>query len=342
MCFRGGALLRLPGVPFVQVLYGFRLQWSVRRGRVLDVLRWKDLTHMAQPTGQDIARILWDRMRRRDGMEPFRSGRGNIGYGAASRLDRAIRGVTSPLSLSHVTRRHETAGGSDPRPSLPVFSIRGQGASAMTFDVARAFALLELQLKLECTRVVHGTRLVPFPCPNPDPPSRVLIVRFHDQVKVFLREDVGDAVADRILASPPGDMEGAVARVRALMDTNVDWTGSTYVATTPLDGALTSGVVQRPLEQGASDQSFAILDGDRVLSGCSSSRENDSAAEAWVWTDSAARRRGYGRRCVAAWANDALRRGKVPFYSHARDNHASRQLARSLDLTWVFDACGLT
>lgn len=210
----------------------------------------------------------------------------------------------------------------------------------MPIDVTRAFPLFELQLQLECIRIHDGNRLVPFPCPNPDPPSRV-VVRFHDQATIFLRDDVADTVADRLPASLPGDMEAMVAWVRALMGLDIEWSGSTHVATTPLDGALTTGVVQRPLEQGASDRSFVVLDGDTVLSGCSSSRENDLAAEAWVWTDEGARRRGYGRRCVAAWANDALRRNKVPFYSHDRDNHASRQLARSLGLTWVFDACGL-
>lgn len=220
--------------------------------------------------------------------------------------------------------------------------MRGQGASAIPFDVARAFALLELQLELECTRIHHGIRLVPFPCPNPDRPSRVLIVRFHDRSRIFLRDDVDESVADRLLASPPGDIKRAVARARELMDLDVDWIGSTHVAMTPLDHALTTGVVQRPPEEGASDRSFAIFDGDTVLSRCSSSRQNDSAAEAWVWTDEGARRQGYGRRCAAAWVNDALRRDKVPFYSHAHNNLASRQLARSLGLAWVFDACGLS
>jgi GNAT superfamily N-acetyltransferase len=210
----------------------------------------------------------------------------------------------------------------------------------MSFDFTRAFALFELQLELECTRILHGTRLIPFACPDPDPPNRVVFVRFHDQSMIFLRDDVDESVADRILTSPPGDIRTAVSRVRELTDLDVEWRGSTYVATKPFDGALTSGVIQRPLKEGASARSFVILDGDTVLSGCSSSRENDSAAEAWVWTDEAARRQGYGRRCVAAWANDALRRGKVPFYSHAHDNLASRRLARSLGLTWVFDACG--
>ncbi len=210
----------------------------------------------------------------------------------------------------------------------------------MPVDFTRAFALFELQLELECTRIVHGTRLVPFACPNPDPPSRVVVVRFHDRSMSFVRDDVDEVIRDRVASCLPGDMVRVVSRVGELTDFGVEWRGSTYVATRPLDGAMTTGVVQLPLTEGASDRSFAIVDGDRVLSSCSSSRENDSAAEAWVWTDETARRKGYGRQCVIAWANDVLSRGKVPFYSHAHDNLASSQLAQSLGLIRVFDACG--
>jgi len=210
----------------------------------------------------------------------------------------------------------------------------------MSLDTTRAFALFELQLELECTRILDGTRLVPFACPNPDPPSRVLLVRFHDRSTVFIRDDVDEAVADRLLISPLGDMEHAASRVRELAGLDVEWRGSTHVISEPLDPALATGVIQRAVQDGASDRSFVILDRDRVLSGCSSSRENDSAAEAWVWTEERARRKGLGRRCVAAWANDALLREKVPFYSHAHENRASRQLARSLGFTWVFDVYG--
>lgn len=210
----------------------------------------------------------------------------------------------------------------------------------MSIGYTRAFALFGLQLELECTRILDGNRLVPFSCPNPDPPNRVVVVRFHDRSMVFLRDDVDETIADRLLSSLPDDMKSAVSRVRQLLDLDVEWSGSTYVAMSPFDAMLTAGVTEQPGDQENGGRSFGIIDGDEVMSGCSSSRENDSAAEAWVWTHERVRRRGYGRRCVAAWANDQLRQGKVPFYSHEHDNLASRQLARSLGLSWVFDACG--
>lgn len=210
----------------------------------------------------------------------------------------------------------------------------------MSLDFRRAFALFELQLELECTRILDGNRLVPFSCPNPEPPNRVVVVRVHDRSMIFLRDDVDETVADRLLSSPPDDMKSAVSHVRELADLDVEWRGSTYVATSPFDAALTAGVTEQPGDRENGGRSFCIIDGGEAVSGCSSSRENGSSGEAWVWTHERVRRRGYGQRCVAAWANDLLRQGKVPFYSHAHDNLASRQLARSLGLTWVFDACG--
>lgn len=189
-------------------------------------------------------------------------------------------------------------------------------------------------------RIVDRNRLAPFACPNPDPPSRVVLVRFHDRLLAFVRDDVDASIADRFTSPLPKDTMSAISRVRDLLGFETERHGSTYVAMTPFDAASTAGVTERSAENGGGDRSFVILDGDIVVSGCSSSRENSAAAEAWVWTDERARRTGHGRRCVAAWANDLLCRGKLPFYSHASDNEASRALARSLDLTWAFDVHG--
>jgi predicted GNAT family acetyltransferase len=73
--------------------------------------------------------------------------------------------------------------------------------------------------------------------------------------------------------------------------------------------------------------------------GDQSSRENESAAEAWVRTLPAYRRRGLARRVTAAWATHAWAQGKVPFYSHRMDNLASQRAARTLGLApFIVDA----
>lgn len=77
-------------------------------------------------------------------------------------------------------------------------------------------------------------------------------------------------------------------------------------------------------------EQFAALKGRVVVSTCESSRESALAAEAWVRTVPQMRGRGYATRVTAAWALDVRRRGKTPFYSHHRDNHASAGVAHAL------------
>jgi RimJ/RimL family protein N-acetyltransferase len=79
-------------------------------------------------------------------------------------------------------------------------------------------------------------------------------------------------------------------------------------------------------------EQFAALKGRVVVATCESSRESALAAEAWVRTVPQMRGRGYATRVTAAWALDVRRRGKTPFYSHHRDNHASAGVARALGL----------
>lgn len=85
---------------------------------------------------------------------------------------------------------------------------------------------------------------------------------------------------------------------------------------------------------------FAIVEGGRVVATCESSRESLVAAEAWVRTEPAARGKGYATRVTAAWALDARWRGKIPFYSHHRDNAASAGVARALGLIPFLDDVG--
>jgi RimJ/RimL family protein N-acetyltransferase len=81
------------------------------------------------------------------------------------------------------------------------------------------------------------------------------------------------------------------------------------------------------------------VDGE-FASACSSSRRNQHAAEAYVYTDERFRRQGYGRRVVRAWAQRVRRSGRVPFYSHLIDNTASQRLALSLGFEWYIDDVG--
>ena len=88
---------------------------------------------------------------------------------------------------------------------------------------------------------------------------------------------------------------------------------------------------------GLGEQVFAIEHNRKIISACVSSRENEKAAESWVFTAPEHRGQGLALQVVTAWAAAVLRDGKIPFYSHAVENIASSKVANKLRLIHLFD-----
>jgi RimJ/RimL family protein N-acetyltransferase len=77
---------------------------------------------------------------------------------------------------------------------------------------------------------------------------------------------------------------------------------------------------------------LAIVADGRLASLCFSSRNTPIAAEAGVNTVEEFRGRGFAPAVVAAWAQAVRAEGRIPLYSTAWDNPASRSVARKLGL----------
>ncbi|MDQ2743099.1 MAG: GNAT family N-acetyltransferase [Chloroflexota bacterium] len=82
---------------------------------------------------------------------------------------------------------------------------------------------------------------------------------------------------------------------------------------------------------------YAIVQDGRIVSTCESSRENETADEAWVRTLPEYRRHGYARQVTEAWAHNLQQQDQIPFYSHRRDKLASQGVARRLQLIQYMD-----
>ena len=80
---------------------------------------------------------------------------------------------------------------------------------------------------------------------------------------------------------------------------------------------------------------YAAIENNEIAASCVSSRENDFAGEAWIFTSPKYRKQGYGSRAVNFWAHELREKNKIPFYTHEISNIASHKLAQKLGLVKV-------
>lgn len=81
---------------------------------------------------------------------------------------------------------------------------------------------------------------------------------------------------------------------------------------------------------------FVVSRDGAVVSAAASSREDEASAEAWVYTSPEHRGRGLAAQVASAWLQYVVDSGRTPFYSHVKDNAASRRLAERLQLRLCF------
>jgi GNAT superfamily N-acetyltransferase len=217
--------------------------------------------------------------------------------------------------------------------------------------------LIAVHLRLECIEVDEHDLAYRVPCPNPDTLPRFYIAQHtdSDSFSRFVRHDVPESLRRRLLELPPREALYQHDRVQAVLGphgTDEDfYFGESCTCPSTFTPRHYPDVIrltedQRPLideydaEMNPSDVAIfaAIVDG-RIASTCQSSRENETAAEAWVRTLPQYRRRGLARQVTAAWIACTRERQKLPFYTYRMENQASRGVARSLGLTpFIIDA----
>lgn len=179
-----------------------------------------------------------------------------------------------------------------------------------------------LQMRLECIGIDGDGLMVRVPGPNPDGIARLAVYRcatgathrlFRADVDCGTRERVSAVAIDDLIAES-GFIAHYVTYTVDRMPSSNEWSEVVFM-----------------------DGRWVVLEGGTVLASASSSRENDEAAELWVQSAAAVRRRGWGRRVAAAWIAHIRRQGKMPLYSHRAENLPSRRLARSLGAVMRFD-----
>ena len=187
--------------------------------------------------------------------------------------------------------------------------------------------LARLQIELEYDLTNDGLLV---PIEGSAEQARSCIYLHGEEWWAFFRHNIPANARPEIVESLPGVLSTEPAELIArLGGASID-RSETYL---PTRSFPTSASRRVRLIEGR----FGILGPNgQAVSFAWSVRENERAAECAVETLEPFRRRGLASEVVGAWMNACLVSGKVPFYSHAASNDASRALAVHLGLTHVF------
>ncbi|GAC1396526.1 MAG: hypothetical protein NVSMB52_10060 [Chloroflexota bacterium] len=183
--------------------------------------------------------------------------------------------------------------------------------------------LITLHFLLECVGIDSEGDLIPIPCPNPDGVPRFYIAQHTDDstFSVFYRHDVPQEVRDKLGDLRPEEALHHHELVKSVLTLERPCTefhyGKSYICPKRFTPDDFSSVVRLDQRHHASIQEYdaridavhtavfaAIVDG-KIVSTCESSRQNDSAAEAWVRTLPEYRGLGLAKGVTAAWAAHA-------------------------------------
>lgn len=219
---------------------------------------------------------------------------------------------------------------------------------------SNARELVLTQLRLECIGLDAAGLLERVVGPEPDAIARFYVFVAADGELRLFRSDVPLAIQTLLRSVPTETVFDDPATVHRILARHAPsapaFVGTSYVFPRPLAedaypevrrlGESDRALVQAfdpGLRPRADRPVHAVVVESRIVSACVSSRQNDEAGEAWVQTAPAFRQRGYACQTVAVWAHDLQRQGKIPFYSHHRDNLASQAVARRLGLLRIAD-----
>lgn len=207
--------------------------------------------------------------------------------------------------------------------------------------------LLLTQLRLECKGLDEEGDVIRIAGDEPDDIALAQVVRLDNECRYLLSAEVPRSVRSSVREVPPEDALGHPEKVSALLGATKWESAKSFVflreisrgeyanvhRLSPSDAALLESFTEQSFADFVTRRAvFAVVIDGRVVSACASSRENDDAAEAWVFTDPAFRGRGYATQAVAAWGSDALRQGKAAFYSRRDENVGSVNVAHKLRL----------
>lgn len=199
-------------------------------------------------------------------------------------------------------------------------------------------SLWRVQLALECKVFTEDTgRLVETPCDDPDGLDTCYLASYPGGgSELALAADAPSWFVDRVrelsIAEVFRDPSTAAGHLTSIGGQPVV---AGHFHTYCFDPDIASEPTETIRQEGP-EQFAIVLDGQPVA-GSSSSRSDEHSAELWIETEPKYRRRGFATVLARRWARDVQDAGKIAFYSHLHDNHASTALAQNLSVRPLFE-----
>lgn len=226
----------------------------------------------------------------------------------------------------------------------------------MKTDNAKIF--LEAQLGLEGLKVVNGNRIVKIQAihfnieknKNAEPP-KVIAINFENKISVFYSDLISNMLLADLERLEKYDFIGNQEKVTKILKENNQFEELGHYIAYVFPKNIEVDFDKTQVFVGSEDETikefdtsfyqkypmvYATMKDGKIVACCVSSRENDLAGEAWIFTLPEHRKQGFGLKAVQLWASELQKNGKIPFYTHKRSNIASQKLAEKLNLIKVF------
>jgi len=190
-------------------------------------------------------------------------------------------------------------------------------------------SLSAIQVRLEY-QINRSGDLVPFPGSSEQ--GRLTLYQHLEGFSWWFQKDLPSGLRSTLKSLGPAECWAFPHRVRKILELWSPCPSSFRGEACAFTNYELGGVKSKAVRLSGTQTGWGLKSRGKVVASCVSVRENEEAAESWVWVEPSFRRRGLGRIVTLAWARDLLSRGKIPFYSYADYNTASRNLAKSLGL----------
>ncbi|MCF7794015.1 MAG: GNAT family N-acetyltransferase [Candidatus Cloacimonetes bacterium] len=215
------------------------------------------------------------------------------------------------------------------------------------------------QIGLEGLQIVNGNRIVKIHTDHFDieknenaKPPKIIAVNFGKEINIFYSDKMPNSLVANLEKLEKHSFLDEQEKVIEILKRNKQFNEAGHYIAYIFPSDIQVDTENTKIFIGSEDEAikqfdptfykkypivYATIQNDEIAACCVSSRENNKAGEAWIFTLPKYRKQGFGLKAVQLWASELQKQGKIPLYTHEISNIASQKLAEKLDLIKVLE-----